>query len=48
MFDPILAITSVVFVFAAPVLIKILVLDRPDARKSSPPKETAISTTDEA
>ena len=47
MFDPILTLASVAFVFAAPVLIKILVLDRPDARKSSRLKETTLSTTEE-
>ncbi len=43
MFDPIVAIASVAYVFAAPVLVKILVLDRPDARESSPRKDDASS-----
>lgn len=45
MFDPILAIACVAFVFAAPVLVYFFVLDRADARKLSSPKGSASSHT---
>jgi len=47
MSNPLIAIACVAYVFSAPALVKFLVLDRSDARKPSPSKKTAVSTTDE-